>query len=282
MNTDKSGFVYILTSKNCECIKIGGSNYPPMKRIKEINNTQPYKQYGVWHLQDFRQVSDWRLVEYNLHYKFRSLLNIEIKNQKELFHLPWQTASLELEVLDENLIIKKPKVDRMFQDKDFRNYLKNLFEWSGLAHWLDYQGTWSFTLFPSTGGGRYFTLNIGRHEVAYSTLAKKDNPCKHMILLDDLIFAYPDVINFLEQHNGDLYKIMYKSAMERYICAIFEGDFQIASQFLSLYGVRRALIAYWHELLFRLKANETKSLFFRFHDYNAVANLINYIDKDVT
>lgn len=277
--TDKSGYVYILTSKNCESIKIGGTDYPPMKRIKEINNSFPYKQYGIWHLQDFRQVNDWRLVEYHLHYQFRSFLNKDIPNQKELFQIAWQTASMSLNQIDETLIIKKPKVDRMFQDNDFREFLNDLFEWSGLIHWLDYQGAWSLVLFPSTGRGRYFTLNIGRHEVAYSTLPKKDEPSVHMILLDDLILEYDDVKNFLECHQGGFYETPYTSAMERSVCAIFEGDFKVASEFLSLYGVRRALIAYWHEALFRLKANNTMSVYSRFHDYNAVAKLLNDLNR---
>lgn len=275
MVDDKSGYVYILTSKNCESIKIGGSDYPPMKRIREINNSEPYKKYGVWHLQDFRQVNDWRLVEYNLHYQFRSFLNREILQQKELFNVAWQMVSASLNKIDENLIVKKPKVDRMFQDNEFKSYLLDLFEWAGLNHWLDYQGAWSLVLFPATAGGRYFTLNIGRHEVAYSSLPKKNNPSVHMILLDELIFAYENVQLFLEKHNGDFYETPYSSAMERSVCAIFEGDFNVASEFLGLYGVRRALIAYWHEALFRLKINNATSTYSRFHDYNAIARLIN-------
>lgn len=275
MNNEKSGYVYILTSNNCKSIKIGGSDYPPMKRIKEINSSEPYKHYGTWNLQDFRQVNDWRLVEYNLHYQFRSFLNKEIPHQKELFNIAWQTVSESLNQIDENLIIKKPKIDRMFQDNDFKSYLLDLFEWAGLNHWLDYQEAWSFALFPATNGGRYFTLNIGRHEVAYSTLPKKNNPSIHMILLDELIFAYDDVRLFLKKHHGDFYETPYSSAMERSVCAIFEGDFNVASEFLALYGVRRALIAYWHEALFRLKSNNTTSVHSRFHDYNAVAKLIN-------
>mgnify|MGYP007101867720 CR=1 FL=1 len=41
------GYVYILQSQNCECIKIGGTDYPPLKRIKEINATEPYKSLGT-------------------------------------------------------------------------------------------------------------------------------------------------------------------------------------------------------------------------------------------
>lgn len=186
-------------------------------------------------MQDFRQVSDWRLVEYNLHYQFRSFLNKEIPHQKELFNIAWQTVSESLNQLDESLIVRKPKIDRMFQDNEFRGYLLDLFEWAGLRHWLDYQGAWSLALFPATNGGRYFTLNIGRHEVAYSTLPKKNKSSIHMILLDGLIFAYEEVQSFLKKHHGDFYETPYSSAMERSVCAIFEGDFNVASEFLGLW-----------------------------------------------
>lgn len=46
----KEGFVYILISPNTECIKIGGSDFFPMKRIKEINASSPYKNIGHWQI----------------------------------------------------------------------------------------------------------------------------------------------------------------------------------------------------------------------------------------
>lgn len=53
-DTESIGYVYILTSKNCDSVKIGGSDYPPIKRIKEINQTEPYKKLGKWELADFQ------------------------------------------------------------------------------------------------------------------------------------------------------------------------------------------------------------------------------------
>ena len=44
----KRGYVYVLQSARCDCIKIGGTDYPPLKRIKEINATEPYKSFGKW------------------------------------------------------------------------------------------------------------------------------------------------------------------------------------------------------------------------------------------
>ncbi|MBP3449120.1 MAG: GIY-YIG nuclease family protein [Spirochaetaceae bacterium] len=87
MKTSKQGHVYILESENCDCIKIGGTDFPPTKRLKEINETEPYKSLGPWVIVDFREVLDWRMVEHNLHYRFRDFQNKKILNQKELFHV---------------------------------------------------------------------------------------------------------------------------------------------------------------------------------------------------
>lgn len=279
MKTNTQGYVYILASKNCECIKIGGSDYPPLKRIKEINITEPYKSLGKWELADFRQVTNWRKVEYQLHYMFRSKLNRQQKNQKELFYLSIKEASDALNKVDESLIINKPKVDRMFNDKQLFNYLQQLFIFSGLTHWLEYQGIWSFVLFPATSGGRYFTLSIGAHEVAFSTLNKQDNLSEHMILVDRLILDFPNVVYWIKQHEGKFLENDYKTSLPRAISLYFKGDFQDTLEFLQLPGVRRALIAYWHEALFELKDLNKKSSYARFHNYNAIIKLYQSINK---
>ena len=192
------GYVYILQSPNCDCIKIGGTDYPPLKRIKEINATEPYKSLGTWTLADFRQVADWRTLEHNLHYQFRSSLNKEIQNQKELFHLSVAEASKALNALNPDEIIYKPKIDRMFQDEAFLAYIIRLFKFTGLIHWIEQQGIWVFVLFPSTNGGRYFTLNIGSHEVAFSTLGKKDSPQINMLVMNSLILDFPEVKQWIK------------------------------------------------------------------------------------
>lgn len=279
MKTNTQGYVYILASKNCECIKIGGSDYPPLKRIKEINITEPYKSLGKWELADFRQVTNWRKVEYQLHYMFRSKLNRQQKNQKELFYLSIKEASDALNKVDESLIINKPKVDRMFNDKQLFNYSQQLFIFSGLTHWLEYQGIWTFVLFPSTSGGRYFTLSIGAHEVAFSTLKKQDNLSEHMILVDRLILDFPNVVYWIKQHEGKFLENDYKTSLPRAISLYFKGDFQDTLEFLQLPGVRRALIAYWHEALFELKDLNKKSIYARFHNYNAIIKLYQSINK---
>ena len=279
MSGEQQGYVYILISPNCDSLKIGGSDYPPFKRLKEINHSEPYKRLGKWELADFRQVHNWRKVERSLHYAFRSRLNTEQPNQKELFRISLKEAADALNGIDEAEIIGKPKIDRMFYDVPFRDYLQELFVFSGLTHWLAHQGAWTFALFPATEGGRYFTLNIGSHEVAYATINRKNRPSMHMILTDKLILDFPEVAEWLSAHEGKTVAAHYQTAWPRAVCIYFYGDFTVAAEFLRLAGVRRALIAYWHDALFDLKDNEKMSTYARFHHYNAVAKLNEYISQ---
>lgn len=273
MQNNKAGQVYILVSPNSDYIKIGGSDYPPLKRIREINTTEPYKSLGPWSLADFRQVTDWRKIEASLHYAFRSKLIKNINGQKELFHVTAHEASAKLNQIDPAEILKKPKIDRMFQDEDFSNYILKLFGFTGLMNWLDIQGAWTFVLFPSTSGGRYFTINIGPHEVAFSTLPKNIEKPIHMILVDRLILDFKDVENWVASHNGQIHNDAYASALPRSTSIMFEGNFEDAQNFLKLDGVRRALIAYWSEGLMGLKERGVLSVYAKHHNWNAVAEI---------
>ena len=172
--TETAGYVYILESPATNYIKIGGTGICPMKRVREINMTEPYKSLGPWHLTDFRQVEDWRLIEHFLHETFLGQRVYDIEGQKELFSASAIAAHNRLNQIEPEQLIGKPKVDRMFMDEPFREYLMRLFEFTGLAQWMDYQGAWTFCLFPSTNRGRYFTLNIASHEVAFSTLSHRN------------------------------------------------------------------------------------------------------------
>ena len=267
------GHVYILVSAKCEFIKIGGTKYPPSKRIREINDHEPYKSLGPWSLYDFRQVNDWHKVEQSLHYEFRSKQCKTIDKQKELFDLAPQLASRRLDEIDPSEIVKKPKVDRMFQDEEFSGYMLALYKFTGLNNWLDIQGSWTLSLFPGTSGGRYFTLNIGMHEVAFSSLDKSDEPSLHMVLMDELIRDFRPVKKWLRQHSGGMQNDRYKSALERSTSVFFHGTFDDAQEFLQLNGVRRALIAYWSEALIELKEREALSINAQHHNWNAIAEL---------
>lgn len=273
------GYVYILTSPKTEYIKIGGTDYPPVKRLREINSTEPYHSLGPWTLIDFRQVRDWRKVEYFLHYTFRSRVNKKIAQQKELFNISSQEVSKILDTLSPELIINKPKIDRLFQDDIFLSYIVNLFKFTGLLNWLNIQGAWTFALFPKTSGGRYFTINIGPHEVAYSSLGRKDYPQYNMILVDRLIFDFAEVINWIKKHNGIMVVDEYATALSRSASLRFEGTFEDVNEFLALEGVRRALIAYWSEALIRMNENKKMSIYAKYHNWNAVARIMKRIGE---
>lgn len=268
-----SGYIYILTSPNSDCVKIGGTDFPPMKRLKEINATEPYRSIGPWTLADFRQVTEWRSLESNLHYTFRAHLDTSVERQKELFRVPVHAAIEVLDSIDPERIVNRPKIDRMFQDASFLSYIKRLFVFSGLLNWLDIQGAWTFVLFPSTSGGRYFTINIGPHEVAYSTLRRRERPQINMVLLDRLILDFSEAVNWIADHSGRIEIDHYQRALPRATTIEFFGTFEEVLEFTRLDGVRRALIAYWNEALIRMKEDDLSSVYARFHNWNAIARL---------
>jgi hypothetical protein len=270
----------VLTSPTCAYVKIGGTDYAPMKRIREINSCEPYKSHGPWSLHDFRQVYDWRKVESSIHYAYRSKLVRAIKSQKELFAISRHVASRYLESIDPALIVRKPKVDRMFNDQEFARYLAALFRMMAILNWLDLQGAWTFSLFPSTVGGRYFTLSIGRHEVAYATMPGAGDLQTHMILMDSLVRGLPEVRAWVRGHGGSFRDGQYDSALDRSTSVCFQGTFDTAVEFLGLPGVRRAVIAYWNEALIGLKERASTSMFARFHSWNAVAELKKRIEAN--
>jgi hypothetical protein len=270
----QSGHVYILVSPKTDLIKIGGTGSAPMKRIAEINASAPYRALGPWSLADFREVTDWRKVETHLHFSFRSRRDTDVVGANELFHAAPQLISAKLNELDPQLIVRRPTIDRMFQDTEFSAFILRLFAFTGLMNWIDVQGAWTFVLFPRTGSGRYFTINIGRHEVAFSTLprAAAHKPV-HAIVMDRLIYDFPKVARWIEAHEGDFEDDPYESALPRSVKVAFYGDFAEALAFLQLDGVRRALIAYWAEALVGIKERGSMSPFSRYHNWNAVAEI---------
>lgn len=186
-----SGHVYVLASDNCGFVKIGGTDYAPMKRLREVNAAEPYKTHGPWRLHDFRQVSNWCDVEYEIHYGLRSNLVRSVGGQKELFSISAPAASRALSRINPDLLTGKPKVDRLFNDETFAMFLGELFRQSALLNWLDTQGAWTLSLFPSTSGGRFYTINIGRHEVAFATSERGDEPSTHTVVMDVWYVSVP-------------------------------------------------------------------------------------------
>lgn len=274
------GHIYILTSSRCDFVKIGGTNFAPLKRIKEINASEPYKSLGPWTLHDFRQVTDWRKIEQHLHYSFRSKFAASVAGQKELFVLSPMEASRFLEQIDASMVLRKPKIDRLFQDQEFSCFLARLFKFTTLLNWLHLQGAWTLSLFTSTSGGRYYTINIGTHEVAFATLPRHGHTSTQMIHMDRLIHDFESVTKWVKRHNGALVDDAYRSGLYRSTSVFFDGDFHDALEFMRLDGVRRAIIAYWTEALIELQEKETTSVHSRNHHWNAVAELKARISRN--
>lgn len=134
------------------------------------------------------------------------------------------------------------------------------------------------SLFPRTAGGRYYTINIGSHEVAFSTLDVDGERPWHMLYMDRLIRDFRGVVRWVKRRSGQFSDNRYATALPRSTAVIFRGDFATALEFMELPGVRRALTAYWSEALIGLGERESRSVHSRHHDWNAVAELKRRID----
>lgn len=269
------GFVYILISPNSSHIKIGGTERPISERLRGINGNASYADHGPWELSDFLHVTDWRLVESAMHQHFSKRSVRDVSGTRELFAVAAHEARVRLRLTDVGLRVGHDKTDKVFKDRSVGLYLFKLFHLAGLYGSLDIQGAWTLSLLPKTNGGRWFTLNIGPHEVAFSTLKPVDGKFDHYLVLDRLILEYPETIIWIGKRDGEVIEAEYVSA-ERAVLIKFGEDFANAEKIFRLPGIRRALIAYWAEALADLRERQTTSVYARYHSYDAVSELIDY------
>ncbi len=270
------GFVYILVSPNSSYIKIGGTEKPIRERLRAINGTASYADHGPWELSDFLHVTDWRLVEGGLHRHFQKKQIRDVDGTRELFNVPPHDARTRLRLTDVALRVGRERTEQVFKHPDLELFLYKLFQLSGLFGNLDIQGAWTLTLLSQTKGGRWFTLNIGPHEVAFTMRKAVDNKFWHYVILDRLILDYPDTIMWIGKHDGEVYEAPYRTARERAVTITFLEDFANAEKVFHLPGVRRGLVAYWSEALADLRERNAKSSFARYHSYDAVSELLEY------
>jgi len=268
------GFVYILISPNSDYIKIGRTERPISERLHGINGSEANAPHGPWELSDFVHVTDCAVVEGALHRYFRDR-NVSVELTKELFSVGPHEAREQLRLISGPLRVDPQRTDQLFQNPHVRLFLFRLFQLSGLYGNLDIQGAWTLSVLPQTKGGRWFTLNIGPHEVAFSTLTPNDGKFSHYVVLDRLILEFPETILWLGKHGGDVQSADYKSA-ERAVLVSFDDDFAKAERFLTRPGVRRALVAYWADALADLRERHAKSVYARYHSYDAVSQLLEY------
>jgi hypothetical protein len=268
------GFVYILVSPNSDHIKIGGTERPISERLRGINGTESYAVHGPWQLSDFLHVTDWRLVEGEMHRHFKAR-NVRAPSANELFSVPSHEARKRLRQTSPTLRVDHEKTDALLKNRDVKLFLFRLFEITGLFGNLDIQGAWTLSSMPKTSGGRWFTLNIGPHEVAFSTQTSIDGRYSHYLVMDRLILNYPDTILWLGQHGGSVEVANYSSS-ENALLVKLAGSFAEAECLFHLKGVRRALVAYWADSLADLRERDAKSVYARYHSYDAVAELLEY------
>ncbi|EHR01134.1 hypothetical protein [Bradyrhizobium sp. WSM471] len=69
---------------------------------------------------------------------------------------------------------------------------------------------------------------------------------------------------------------MFKRSAERAVSVSFDEDFAKAERILALDGVRRAMVAYWADALADLRERNAKSVYARYHSYDAVSQLLEY------
>jgi hypothetical protein len=269
------GFVYLLVSPNSNFIKIGGTERPISERLRGINGTSAYADHGPWQLSDFLHVTDWRLVEGGLHRHFKERNVRDVQGPHELFDVPPYEARKRLRETDALLRIDHSKTEELFTNVDVRLYLYRLFQLSGLFGHLDIQGAWTLSILPRTNGGRWFTLNIGTHEVAFSVRKPDNGKYEHYLILDRLILDFPETIIWIGRQDGAVEEAQYASA-QRAVSIRFKSVFASAERIFGLPGVRRALVAYWSESLADLRERQAISVYARYHSYDAVSQLLEY------
>ncbi|GHH00367.1 GIY-YIG nuclease family protein [Pseudodonghicola xiamenensis] len=264
------GYIYALTSPKTPHIKIGMSERLPPLRLSEINKSIAYGQFAPWHIHDFIHVNDIRTSETYFHRSLREFLVRDIPNTKELFRITASQATQLFEDSPSEFFVGAAKLQRLSLDLGLKAYLRRLFHVSGLDLMLDLQGYWTLSLYPSTAGGRLFTLNIGKHEVAYAVDPRGEEKTTFVLGVDKLIGLR------LPRHWADLIPsgLLYTSASERLKMISFRSSTERAANYLAQEDVRRAIVAYWMDHLIRSRENGAVSLHARHHNSNAVREIM--------
>jgi T5orf172 domain-containing protein len=133
----RQGFVYVLVSPNSNYIKIGGTEKPISERLRGINGTVAYSDHGPWELSDFLHVTDWRLVEGEMHRHFQKHNVGDVVGTRELFSAPPHEARQKLRLTDVALRVDHEKTDDLFANRSVILFLFRLFQLSGLFGNLD-------------------------------------------------------------------------------------------------------------------------------------------------
>ena len=267
-----------MRSDSCDYIKIGLTTTSPFQRIREINQSTNYGNLGPWQQLDVRQVKDVRAIETALHRRLKTKNVTDLAGVKELFAISPNEARNTLSEIPGADLLKPVPINKLNLDADFVSYLMALFQNSGLENFRDLQESWTFSLFPSTSGGRYFTLNIDRHEVAFSMpIRGEPDLIFHSLVVDQMIAKDRDFKKLLSKLGGWITRVPYPSNWGNARQVSFEATFDESLGIFEHTGFRRALIAYWYEALLRMQERGTSSFFARFHNYDAVSEIFRHL-----
>ena len=272
-----AGYVYALRSETSRLVKLGRTDQAPMMRLREINATPHYAAAGPWHLAECREVLNAVSEEAALHRRFAAARSADVPGATELFAIDLGSALGALQDIPATRCTRGGRLTRFREDHDLRNYLSALFRASGLENFYDIQGSWTLSHYPSTMGGRYLTLNIDRHEVAFSTLPGAGEEPMHVLALDALAEDYEEAMAWLRLRGGQVEDAPYESAKEGAILVGWTGPLADAIGVFDQPGVRRALVAYWYDTLLPMPDQGRRSPHARHHDYNAVAELFAHM-----
>ncbi|MDG1470538.1 MAG: GIY-YIG nuclease family protein [Ascidiaceihabitans sp.] len=272
------GWVYALRSDTCDFIKIGLTSTSPFQRVNELNHSINYGPLGPWQQLDIRQVKDVRSIETALHRRLQAKRVTTIAGAQELFAIsPAEARAAFADIPDADLLLPVP-VNRLNLDTNFVAYLMALFQNSGLENFRDLQESWTFSLFPSTNGGRYFTLNIDRHEVAFCMpIPGEPDIVHHSIIVDQMIAQDREFKNWLRDLGGWTEPVPHPSNWGNARKITLQATFEECLGLFANTGFRRALIAYWYEALLRMQERGTRSFFARFHNYDATSEIFRHL-----
>ena len=203
MSASGRGFVYVMRSPAVTWTKIGLSARAPHFRARELSADPVYGGIGPWEVIDYRQVEDMRAGERALHRHFDAAW-VPHGSARELFDVPPEDAVAKLiEVAGANLS-RGDLIGRLRLEPDLVRYLLRLFRETGLSRSLDLQEAWTLSLFPSTGGGREFTINIDRHEVAYAARLRGSDEYVFMLFADPLIGESDDAMDWFDSRHVEV------------------------------------------------------------------------------
>ncbi len=267
-----AGFVYVMRSAAVTWTKIGLSARAPHFRARELTADAVYGGIGPWEVVDYRQVADARATELALHRRFRGA-RVSHGSAIELFDVPPADAVAGLRDLAEADLVRGDLIGRLRLEPSLVGYLSGLFRSTGLGQFLDLQEAWTLTLFPSTNGGRNFTINVDRHEVAFSA-PLPDGSHVFMLHMDGRVIDRRLLRPWLRARNGAIRKQSYASGMAGGVSVRWIGTMEDAAGVFDLPTIRRALVAYWYDSLLALRDRGGRSFFARFHDHNAVQELL--------